>query len=386
MYDKQERRILIVDDVPKNIQVLGSFLAHENMQIAFATNGEEALELAATNNFDLFLLDIMMPGMDGFQLCNKLKADKNTADIPVIFLTAKTDSESIILGFELGAQDYVTKPFNAAELIARVRTQLELREKTKALKELNRSLEEKVKKRTAELEMANQQLSRLEIAKNEFLAIISHEMRTPLNGIDGLAGLLNETQLDTEQKAYLDHLSAASKRISRFTEMALLITSLRTQNQKIDLYHVSLDILIEMALDEMEYTIRDKELTVESAATMEHMLVLGDADLIRRSISLVVENGARNMPSKSRMSFLIEENEFATTLVVRHSHIIFSPELLEQFDAQALLNKPATTESLNLSLTAVRLIMHVHNGAMYLSNDHNQHCSLLKLVYNKQPS
>lgn len=215
---------------------MGSFLARENLQIAYATNGEEALELATSNQFDLFLLDIMMPGMDGFQLCDKLKADKRTADVPIIFLTAKTDPESIILGFELGAQDYVTKPFNASELIARVRTQLELKEKTRALKELNKSLEEKVKQRTADLEFANQQLSRLEKAKSEFLTIISHELRTPLNGIDGLAGLLNETLLDSEQKAYLSHLSATSKRLSRFTEMALLITSLRSRNQKVDLF------------------------------------------------------------------------------------------------------------------------------------------------------
>lgn len=384
MDELKKRNVLIVDDVPKNIQVLGSFLARENLQIAFATNGEEALELATSNQFDLFLLDIMMPGMDGFQLCDKLKADKRTADVPIIFLTAKTDPESIILGFELGAQDYVTKPFNASELIARVRTQLELKEKTRALKELNISLEEKVKQRTADLEFANQQLSRLEKAKSEFLTIISHELRTPLNGIDGLAGLLNETLLDSEQKSYLSHLSATSKRLSRFTEMALLITSLRSRNQKVDLFHVSLDILIEMAIDEMEYTINDKELVIEFEPNENHIQVLGDADLIRRCISLVIENGAQNMPSKSRMVLSIEDNKKTTTLVVKHNHIIFSPEMLEQFAVYSPDDKLTITENLNITLTAVSLIMHVHNGKLQLSNDSNQPCSFLKLVFNKQ--
>ncbi len=384
MDELKKRNVLIVDDVPKNIQVLGSFLARENLQIAYATNGEEALELATSNQFDLFLLDIMMPGMDGFQLCDKLKADKRTADVPIIFLTAKTDPESIILGFELGAQDYVTKPFNASELIARVRTQLELKEKTRALKELNKSLEEKVKQRTADLEFANQQLSRLEKAKSEFLTIISHELRTPLNGIDGLAGLLNETLLDSEQKAYLSHLSATSKRLSRFTEMALLITSLRSRNQKVDLFHVSLDILIEMAIDEMEYTINDKELVIEFEPNTNHIQVLGDADLIRRCISLLIENGAQNMPSKSRMVLSIEDNKKTTTLVVKHNHIIFSPEMLEQFAVYSPEDKLTITENLNITLTAVSLIMHVHDGKLQLSNDSNQPCSSLKLVFNKQ--
>lgn len=383
MVDQKKHNILIVDDVPKNIQVLGSFLARENLQIAFATNGEEALELATSNQFDLFLLDIMMPGMDGFQLCDKLKADKRTADVPIIFLTAKTDPESIILGFELGAQDYVTKPFNASELIARVRTQLELREKTRALIELNKSLEEKVKQRTADLEMANQQLSRLEKAKSEFLTIISHELRTPLNGIDGLAGLLNETLLDSEQKAYLSHLSATSKRLSRFTEMALLITSLRSRNQKVDLYHVSLDILIEMAIDEMEYVINDKELVIEFEPNESHIQVLGDADLIRRCISLLIENGAQNMSSKSRITFTIEDDKNDITLIVNYNHIIFSSEMLDQFAVNTPEDKLTITENLNITLIAVSLIMHVHNGKLHLSNDSKKQCSLLKLVFNK---
>jgi two-component system, sensor histidine kinase and response regulator len=383
MVDQKKHNILIVDDVPKNIQVLGSFLARENLQIAYATNGEEALELATSNQFDLFLLDIMMPGMDGFQLCDKLKADKRTADVPIIFLTAKTDPESIILGFELGAQDYVTKPFNASELIARVRTQLELREKTRALIELNKSLEEKVKQRTADLEMANQQLSRLEKAKSEFLTIISHELRTPLNGIDGLAGLLNQTLLDREQKAYLNHLSATSKRLSRFTEMALLITSLRSRNQQVDLFYVSLDILIEMAIDEMEYVINDKELVIEFEPNESHIQVLGDADLIRRCISLLIENGAQNMPSKSRITFTIDDDKNDITLIVNYNHIIFSSEMLNHFAVNTTEDKLTITENLNITLIAVSLIMHVHNGKLNLSNDNKKQCSILKLVFKK---
>jgi sigma-B regulation protein RsbU (phosphoserine phosphatase) len=117
--------ILIVDDTPQNIDILVELLTDFDNSIAI--NGKDALEIAFEDLPDLILLDIMMPGMDGYEACKILKADKRTKDIPIIFLTAVTDSQSIVRGFELGAVDFVTKPFNASELLARVTTQLSLK-------------------------------------------------------------------------------------------------------------------------------------------------------------------------------------------------------------------------------------------------------------------
>ena len=117
-------KILIVDDVSKNIQMLGNILSHKKYQIAYAQNGEQALDICNHQTFDLILLDIMMPGLDGYQVCERLKSNPKTKEIPIIFLTAKTDMDSIIKGFEIGGNDYITKPFNAAELIARVNNHL----------------------------------------------------------------------------------------------------------------------------------------------------------------------------------------------------------------------------------------------------------------------
>jgi sigma-B regulation protein RsbU (phosphoserine phosphatase) len=123
---QHQTQLLIVDDVPENIKVLGAGLQHAGYIIVFATNGEQAIEIAHKHKIDLILLDIMMPGMDGYEVCRALKSDKQTASIPVIFITAKTQNEDILRGFETGAVDYITKPFNAAELSARVKTHLEL--------------------------------------------------------------------------------------------------------------------------------------------------------------------------------------------------------------------------------------------------------------------
>lgn len=144
--------VLIVDDVGKNIQVVANLLKDEHYHLSYAMSGEQALEVLQENIYDLVLLDIMMPGLNGFETCKKIKLLPNYSETPVIFLTARDDHDSIVEGFESGGQDYVTKPFNTSELIARVRTHLKLRafenaqqqkidQAVKELKALNEELE-----------------------------------------------------------------------------------------------------------------------------------------------------------------------------------------------------------------------------------------------------
>lgn len=119
--------ILVVDDNAKNLQVLGGMLQKEGIEVEFALNGNAALGWLEKKSFDLVLLDIMMPGMDGFEVCTIIKKNPLTCDIPIIFITAKTDSESIINGFVIGGVDYITKPFIPSELMARVRSQVNIK-------------------------------------------------------------------------------------------------------------------------------------------------------------------------------------------------------------------------------------------------------------------
>jgi CheY-like chemotaxis protein len=139
--NEDKATILIVDDVPKNIQVLGHVLDKHGYLIAAATDGRQALAIVADVNPDLILMDIMMPIMDGFEACRRLKADPATRPIPIILLTAKTATEDIVQGFALGAVDYITKPFSAQELIARVQTHVEL----KRARDIQQALIEKLK-------------------------------------------------------------------------------------------------------------------------------------------------------------------------------------------------------------------------------------------------
>ncbi len=135
-------KVLIVDDVSTNIQMVANILKDEGYQMAYAQGGEAALAKAQSHLFDLILLDVMMPRIDGFEVCRRLKQNPATADVPVVFLTAKGDAKSIAKGFEPGGLDYVTKPFRPVELLARVKTRLELKRSREELILANQKLKQ----------------------------------------------------------------------------------------------------------------------------------------------------------------------------------------------------------------------------------------------------
>lgn len=160
MYTDVDERInttiMIVDDMPLNLQVLGMLLQGEEYRIIVATDGSEALNLAAAQLPDLILLDIEMPGISGIDVCVQLKMMPETREIPVIFLTARHTSGDIVTGFESGAVDYVTKPFNRAELLARVKNQLELRRSREMIRHAYRELEQRDRLITDDLNRARE--------------------------------------------------------------------------------------------------------------------------------------------------------------------------------------------------------------------------------------
>lgn len=202
-------RILLVDDTPENLDVLSGILEDLDCQLLVATSGERALELAARRLPDLILLDVMMPDLNGFDVCTRLKGDLATTEIPIVFVTARTDD--ISQGFRVGGADYITKPINADEVRARVRYQLERQTMLAELKSFNRELETKVRERTSELTIANRQL-REEINERRYMQdrlnyLATHDFVTRLHNRNALEShvseLLARIQVQTIDASFL---------------------------------------------------------------------------------------------------------------------------------------------------------------------------------------
>jgi two-component system, sensor histidine kinase and response regulator len=197
-----DAQILAVDDNPNNLKLLRTILSEKGVRLRLATNGEMALQSARLSPPELILLDINMPGIDGFETCLRLKADALTRAIPVIFLSSLSDGADIVKAYECGGVDFVSKPFQTEVLLARVSTQISLARTHQAL------LQENVERRRAEA--AAGEASRM---KSEFLANMSHEIRTPMNAIIGLTHLALRTGLDERQRGYLHQIQQSSKHL-----------------------------------------------------------------------------------------------------------------------------------------------------------------------------
>ncbi len=196
---KEKDLILVVDDTPMNLEVISEALSSAGFEVAIATNGERALKQLQYSLPSLILLDVMMPGINGFETCRRLKAWEETRNIPVIFMTALSDVADKVKGLSLGAVDYISKPFQEEEVLARIKTHLQLRQ-------LNKALE----KQTAELTNTVEQLkhSQLQLVQSEkmsslgqLVAGVAHEINNPINFIQG-----NITYVQSYVQDLIDHL------------------------------------------------------------------------------------------------------------------------------------------------------------------------------------
>jgi len=266
----QNKTILIVDDNQENLKVLSNILKKAGYKIRIAMNGKQAINSVATELPDLILLDIQMPELDGFQTCNILQTNELYKKVPIIFVSALTDTVNKVEAFNNGGVDYITKPFHFEEVLARVQTHLTIAQMRKEREETNIMLEKLVQERTAELQIKNEELNKeieerkaiekvllnnnkelseaklkaeeSDKLKTAFLNNLSHEIRTPLNGILGFSDLLCHKLIDhdSETSYFLNTIQESGNQlleiINDILDMSLIETKqLTTYIKSVDL-------------------------------------------------------------------------------------------------------------------------------------------------------
>ncbi len=195
----QSSKILIVDDMPENVSVLFEFLTKQSFNVFVAENGKRALQVVKMTKIQLILLDILMPEMDGFETCKRLKAESETKDIPIIFITALSDTVNKVKGFKLGAADYITKPFQEEEVLARITTHLNLHQLQQQLICQKQQLSEQnqqLKAMTNDLQQRTIELEKRNLELDAFAHTVAHDLKNPLNTIINLTGAFLEKHAD----------------------------------------------------------------------------------------------------------------------------------------------------------------------------------------------
>jgi two-component system sensor histidine kinase/response regulator len=288
-----ESDIMIVDDNPANLKLLEDMLLQQGHEVRSFPLGRLALAAAAKSPPALILLDINMPEMNGYEVCERLKSSGELSAIPVIFLSALNETQDKVKAFRSGAVDYISKPFQFEEVHARVETHLQLHDFRRALQLDNERLEGAVAARTRELAEANQRLTILDRSKSDFLNLISHEFRTPLNGLLGVGELiLDEMPSSAENEELQGMFERSRRRILSLLDDALLLTQIDVSGERFRPAPVSLHAALCRAIKSTAEFAESRYVAI-SPPSSEAELVLGDEDLLVRALHALLETAVK---------------------------------------------------------------------------------------------
>ncbi|MCF7915018.1 MAG: hybrid sensor histidine kinase/response regulator [Spirochaetaceae bacterium] len=305
--DTLNSHILIIDDVAPNLEIARAILRKAGFQVSIAESGSEGLKLLEQTSIDLILLDIMMPGMDGFEVAATVKGMEKYADLPIIFLTARNDEESLTKGFELGAVDYITKPFRGAELRMRVQNHLQLRFTQRQLQEAN-------------------------AAKDKFFSIIAHDLRSPFTALVGMSQYLATgiDKLDAETaKEFLEGMHKSSKNAFNLLENLLEWSRIQTGRILISPKEIDISQIVQENLVLFEVNIENKELQIEN-----HLMPTEPAYADENSVNTIVRNLLSNAikftPRGGRISLHSHRTDTDVVVTVQDNGVGIDPEVLPE--------------------------------------------------------
>ncbi|MES2508015.1 MAG: hybrid sensor histidine kinase/response regulator [Verrucomicrobiota bacterium] len=278
--------VLVVDDQMQNIQVVGTVLTREGYEVIPATSGAQALQRIAARLPDLVLLDVVMPDVDGFAVCKRLREHPDTAGLPVIFVSAANDSETIVRGLEAGGVDYITKPFNKAELLARVRTQVDL-------------------------QRARETTTRILRERENIVSMVAHDLKNPLGAIRFSAQTLLELPPEKIVTAsdLTGHIITTCDQMLKFIDRFLNNRAQETEHERMTTVHISGEQIKEM-LTAWYPTAKRKNTTLSVQLSETPLHASGDLFTVRQIVDNLMSNAVKFSPLGSQIvSRIYSENE-----------------------------------------------------------------------------
>ena len=308
--------ILIVDDSLGNIKILADMLKGKNYQLQVARDGAAALKVAAQRVPDLILLDVVMPELDGYEVCRRLKRQPETEETPIIFISALSDVDDKMKGFEAGGADFITKPFQRAEVFARVKTHLKLKYAQEELKQRREHSEKWVQERTEELTAAKEMAEALNLAKSEFLANMSHEIRTPLHGILNYSDFgIKNIEKATRDKllTYFKQIGVCGERLMQLLASILELASLETGRVKYSKKSYNVLPIINSVIADLYSEVRAKQLSVELTEPQSEAKIFCDQMKIREVFHQLLSNTVQFSSEGKKITIRVQEGHIETT-------------------------------------------------------------------------
>lgn len=304
---KYTPRILIVDDNIENLKVVGNILQSEHFNIAVSLNGESAINILLNNDIDLILMDVMMPELDGFETCRRIKRIDTLKEIPLIFLTAKTQTTDILEAFEAGGVDYIFKPFNRLELLARVNTHLDLFLSKRKLKELYKN-------------------------RDMIYSIIAHDIKAPFNKITQFLSMLNGGYIECGSADYFDLLNllgSEAQKTNKLIEELIDWGQLLVNENNIQLAHKNLKPIIDTAITFLKPQAEAKALKIENNAdeTLKINCNEKSMEVIFRNL---LANAIKFTPEGGEITFSSEDNRQKAAIHLQDSGIGMSEEVIDK--------------------------------------------------------